>query len=92
MQMTHHVGRYQPNKVRPIVSKFACYPDKERIRKKSEQLKGTPFGISEQNPKQVMEFRIRLIPIMNKKCACRKHYVPFCAAYEAIYLIFYLEG
>jgi hypothetical protein len=66
LHRAHRVGRYQPNKVRPIVAKFAYYPDRERVRKESKQLKGTPFGISEQYPKEVMDVRRRLIPIMKK--------------------------
>jgi len=52
--------------VRPIVAKFAYYPDKERVRRESKELKGTPFGISEQYPQEVMEARRRLVPIMKK--------------------------
>ncbi|KAH3863997.1 hypothetical protein DPMN_027007 [Dreissena polymorpha] len=33
LHRAHRIGRYQPNKVRPIVAKFAYYPDKERVRK-----------------------------------------------------------
>ncbi|XP_052224256.1 uncharacterized protein LOC127839903 [Dreissena polymorpha] len=64
LHRAHRIGRYQPNKVRPIVAKFAYYPDKERVRKESKQLKGTPFGISEQYPREVMDIRRRLIPFM----------------------------
>ncbi|XP_052238685.1 uncharacterized protein LOC127849990 [Dreissena polymorpha] len=66
LHKAHLIGRYQPNKVRPIVAKFAYYPDKERVRRESKALKGTPFGISEQYPQEVMEVRRRLIPIMKK--------------------------
>ncbi|XP_052242307.1 uncharacterized protein LOC127852388 [Dreissena polymorpha] len=66
LHRAHRIGRYQPNKVRPIVAKFAYYPDKERVRRESRELKGTPFGISEQYPQEVMEARRRLVPIMKK--------------------------
>ncbi|KAH3837545.1 hypothetical protein DPMN_110938 [Dreissena polymorpha] len=36
LHRAHRIGRYQPNKVHPIVAKFAYYPDKERFRKESK--------------------------------------------------------
>ena len=62
----HRVGTYNKDRIRPIVVKFAFFPDRERVRKKSFRLKGTPFGISEQFPKEVLETRGKLVPIMKK--------------------------
>ena len=42
------------------------FPDRERVRKQSFRLKGTPFSISEQFPKEVLETRHKLVPIMKK--------------------------
>jgi len=60
----HRVGAFRQDKVRPIVAKFAFFPDKEKVRKAANQLKGTPFGIAEQYPPEVMEKRRKLVPIM----------------------------
>ncbi len=66
LHRVHRIGRYNSAKIRPIVAKFAYYPDREQVRKASKELKGTPYGISEQYPREVMETRQKLIPIMKK--------------------------
>ena len=48
----HRVGTYNKDRIRPNVVKFAFFPD--RVRKQSFRLKGTPFGISVQFPKEVL--------------------------------------
>ncbi|XP_052280800.1 uncharacterized protein LOC127878317 [Dreissena polymorpha] len=60
----HRVGAFRQDKARPIVAKFAFFPDKERVRKAANQLKGTPFGIAEQYPPEIMEKLRKLVPIM----------------------------
>lgn len=44
---------------RKIVAKFLQYKDKEFVRKQWKILKGTPFHVSEQFPKGVVEQRKR---------------------------------
>lgn len=66
LHRAHRVGQYDSRKCRPIVAKFVFYQDRERVRKSAKELRGTNFGISEQFPKQVMEARRQLIPIMKK--------------------------
>ena len=66
LHRAHRMGRYTPTKVRPIVAKFAYYPDRELVRKNAGKLKDTPFGISQQFPKEIMETRKRLVPIMKE--------------------------
>lgn len=66
IQRAHRVGKYNGSKTRPIVVKFAFYPDRERVRKAAVNLKGTEYGISEQYPREVMETRKKLIPVMKK--------------------------
>lgn len=66
IQRAHRVGRYNASKVRPIVAKFAFFPDRERVRKAASNLRGKPFGISEQFPREIMETRRKLVPIMKK--------------------------
>ena len=66
LHRAHRLGRYSPSKVRPIVAKFAYCPDRELVRKSAGKLKDTPFGISQQFPKEIMETRMRLVPIMKE--------------------------
>ena len=66
LHRAHRVGAYDRAKTRPIVAKFAFFPDREKVRKSSKHLSGTQFGISEQFPKDVMDRRKVLIPVMKK--------------------------
>lgn len=62
----HRVGAYRADRVRPIVAKFAYFPDREKVRRASKELKGTHYGISEQFPKEVMDTRRKLMPILKQ--------------------------
>ncbi|XP_052768003.1 uncharacterized protein LOC128208479 [Mya arenaria] len=64
LQRAHRIGPYQGDKTRPIVAKFSDFPDREKVRRAAKELKGTQYGISEQFPKQVVEQRRKLVPIM----------------------------
>ena len=66
IQRAHRIGEYNTAKTRPIVVKFAFYPDRERVRQAARQVKDSSIGVSEQFPKEVMETRRKLIPIMLK--------------------------
>ena len=46
--------------------KFVMFADRERVRKSSKKLKGSPFGIFEQFPKEIVEARRKLIPELKK--------------------------
>ncbi|VDI46958.1 Hypothetical predicted protein [Mytilus galloprovincialis] len=54
-------------KPRPIVVKFRKFEDREMIRSVSNRLKNTNYGISPQYPKEVLERRKKLVPIMLKE-------------------------
>ena len=62
----HRVGRFNRNKTRPIVAKFAFYPDHERVRGAAKNLEGTSYSIGQQFPKEIQDRRRRLVPIMKK--------------------------
>lgn len=64
LHRAHRMGKYDPTRIRPIVAKFAYYPDRERVRKNASKLRDTNFGISQQFPKSIMEKRKKLVPIM----------------------------
>ena len=66
LHTAHRIGRYNPTKIRPIVVKFAYYPDREKVRKNANKLKGKAQGISQQFPKEIMDKRKKLVPIMKQ--------------------------
>ncbi|XP_053396035.1 uncharacterized protein LOC128556130 [Mercenaria mercenaria] len=66
LHRAHRVGKYNNTKVRPIVAKFAYFPDRERVKMAAKALAGTPYGVGEQFPKEIVDTRKRLVPIMKK--------------------------
>ena len=66
LHRTHRMGRFSPTKTRPIVAKFAYYTDREKVRKSANKLKNTSYGISQQFPKEIMDTRRKLVPIMKE--------------------------
>lgn len=66
LHRAHRIGKFEPTKTRPIVVKFAYYPDRERVRKSASKLRGTQYGVSQQFPKEIMETRRKLVPIMKQ--------------------------
>lgn len=66
LHRAHRIGRFNPTKVRPIVAKFAFYPDREKVRMNAGKLKETQYGISQQFPKEVMDKRRELVPLMKQ--------------------------
>ena len=62
----HRMGRFNRNKTRPIVAKFAFYPDRERVRGAAKNLEGTSFSIGQQFPKEVQDRRRVLVPMTKK--------------------------
>ncbi|XP_060589191.1 uncharacterized protein LOC132744484 [Ruditapes philippinarum] len=64
LQRVHRIGQYSAGKTRPIVAKFTDFPDRERVRRAAKELKGSIYGISEQYPKEIVDQRRKLIPIM----------------------------
>ena len=59
---THHMGTRQPEKDRPIIAKCASTRTKELIFKHTKNLRGTGFGVSEQQPPEINERRTFLMP------------------------------
>ena len=64
LHRAHRMGRFNPSKIRPIIAKFAFFPDREKVRKSAGLLKNTNFDISQQFPKEIMDTRKKLVPIM----------------------------
>jgi hypothetical protein len=64
LDRTHRIGKYNSAKTRPIVVKFNYYKHKELVRTKArEHLQGSPFGVSDQYPREIQERRRALMPI-----------------------------
>ena len=51
----HRIGRFNRNKTRPIVAKFAFFPEREKVRKSAKNLEGTNYSIGQQFPKEILE-------------------------------------
>ena len=62
----HRMGRFQRNKTRPIVAKFAYYPNREDIRKAAKNLEGTQYSIGQQFPKEIQDRRRELVPLLKE--------------------------
>ena len=65
LHRAHRIGKYNAQKTRPIVAKFAFYPERERVRYCAKDLV-YPKGISQQFPQEILEIRKRLWPILKK--------------------------
>ena len=69
MDRAHRIGIRKEGinqKPRPIVVKFHKYTEKEKIRKSSYMLKGTDYSIGEQFPKEIVDKRKLLVPVMKE--------------------------
>ncbi|KAJ8408800.1 hypothetical protein AAFF_G00246180 [Aldrovandia affinis] len=64
----HRMGRKneQNNYPRVIVAKFDFFKQKEEIKLKSKELKGSKFYLSDQFPKEILDRRRKLYPILNE--------------------------
>jgi hypothetical protein len=59
----HRMGRKNGHKHRPIIAKFVLHKDKERVRRAAPgTLRGKPYGVNEQFPKEINERRKQLYP------------------------------
>jgi hypothetical protein len=71
----HRMGKKIGNKHRPIIAKFVLHKDKERVRRAAPgTLRGKPYGVNEQFPKEINERRKQLYPEARKKSVidCRQ--------------------
>ena len=53
-----------PTKQRPIVDKFTNFKDRAAVKNSSNRLKNTKYGISPHYPREMVERRKKLVPIM----------------------------
>jgi len=83
MERVHRIGPKQHGRCRKIVAKFLQFKDKEFVRKQWKTLEGTPFYVSEQFPREVVEQRKRLVP---KLRAARQEGKQAWIAYDTLYV------
>ena len=64
----HRIGRFNPNKTRPIVVKFMDTASKTCVKDALRQVKlrDTPYNVTDQYPPEVQQKRRELIPVMIK--------------------------
>ncbi len=53
----HRLGKQRNNGPRPIVAKFEHFKQKELVKSKGRELKGTDFGLNDQYPREINERR-----------------------------------
>ena len=67
IERAHRIGKFNGSaSSRPVVVKFASFRDRERIRMSATKLKNTRFSIREQFPREVVERRKVLYPVMKR--------------------------
>ncbi|XP_072558394.1 uncharacterized protein [Paramormyrops kingsleyae] len=61
----HRLGAKRPGALRPrpIVAKFGNFKQKQQVKSRGRELKGTDFGVNDQFPKEILERRKVLFPI-----------------------------
>ncbi|CAM4516486.1 unnamed protein product [Leuciscus chuanchicus] len=64
-ERVHRMGAKKPGALRPrpIVAKFGYIKQKEQVKSRGRELKGTDFGVNDQFPKEILERRKILFPI-----------------------------
>lgn len=62
----HCNGTKNSNKPRPIAAKFEHYMQKELVKSRGKELKGTHFGINDQYPWEIQDRRKRLPPVLKE--------------------------
>ena len=65
-QRTHRFGRRNQEKGRPIVAVFNQDKDKEEVLSRGLHLKGKPYSVYQQYPKEIADRRKILVPIFKK--------------------------
>ncbi len=64
-ERVHRMGAKKPGapRPRPIVAKFGYFKQKEQVKSRGRELKGTDFSVNDQFPKEILERRKILFPI-----------------------------
>ncbi len=62
----HRLGKPSTKGPRPIIAKFEHFKHKELVKSKGKELKGKPYGLNDQYPKEINERRKILYPIFKE--------------------------
>ncbi|XP_054631652.1 E3 ubiquitin-protein ligase znrf1 isoform X3 [Dunckerocampus dactyliophorus] len=64
----HRLGAKKPEnrRPRPIVAKFEHFKQKEQVKGRGRELKGTDFSVNDQFPREILDRRRRLFPVRRK--------------------------
>lgn len=62
----HRLGKQSDNRPRPIIAKFEHFQQKELVKSKGKELKGTTFRLNDQYPREINERRKILYPILKE--------------------------
>lgn len=66
-QRAHRFGKVSTDKPRPIVACLTHFKMKSAIMERGRQLKDSPLGLNDQYPKEIMDRRRILVPILKEK-------------------------
>ena len=82
-ERVHRMGQKKVGTIRSIVAKFNRFKDKELVRKQWKSLEETPYYVSEQFPKEVVEKRKKLKPkLRDAKSEGKRAWI----AYDTLYI------
>ena len=80
----HRIGRFNPNKKRPIVTKFNYFRDKVDVKQLvQDKSESTQIRVGDQYPKIIQDRRKKLIPLLKKAKDENKHAV---LSYDKLYI------
>lgn len=65
----HRLGRPVDGKTRPIIARFEHYKQKELVKSRGKELKGSSFWLNEHFPAEINDRRKKLRPIMRENWA-----------------------
>ena len=66
-QRLHRLGQKRKGRDRPIIVRFLIYPDRDKVFKQALfKLRDTPYKVLEDFPKEVIESRRKLLPMLKK--------------------------
>lgn len=62
----HRIGAKSNSRPRSIVAKFELFKQKELVKSRGRELKGTTYGMNDQFPREIQERRKKLLPILRE--------------------------
>ena len=65
-ERVHRIGKFNSNnsKPRPLIAKFTFHKDKDFVLAQAKNLHGTTFAVARDFPKEIVEKRKILVPIL----------------------------